>query len=318
MRLITGRTGSARAGVVLDCLRAALRSGDQSVRLLVPTATLAQHWQNLLAREGFVVRGEIVQTLSHFINGWAQDLPAVSETALYLLVERAVRAANRPEFARVAGLPGFGVSIARTIAEFSAAGCDSARLRANLPSAPLAAAFLAVYGELENELARNGRALRAQRLERAAARIDAEGPGAIRSIWLDGFEVLPEPELRVLAALERHAEITIVSEDEPAFAPLLGSVIRERLDDGEKRDAQISLFRARSIDAECAGIARRIQAEARAGRPLREIGIVVRPVAAYVPALRTALDRAGIPARFYFDSPLDRHPAVLGNIDRRR
>ena len=37
------------------------------------------------------------------------------------------------------------------------------------------------------------------------------------------------------------------------------------------------------------------------------MGIVVRAADAYVPILRSTLDRFGIPARFYFDSELDRH-----------
>jgi len=47
---------------------------DSAIRLLVPTATMAQHFQNRLAREGFVFRPSVVQTLSGFVEEWAADL----------------------------------------------------------------------------------------------------------------------------------------------------------------------------------------------------------------------------------------------------
>src|SRR6202167_5763225 len=168
MRLLTGPAGSGKTASILDELRIALRAGNHSVRLLVPTATLAQHLQNQLAREGFVFPRAIAGTLNAFIETYAADAPQVSQTALYLLVEAAARRLNRPEFARVVHMPGFSASLAKTIAEFSSAGCDSARLAAHLPDAPLSAAFLAVYREVDRELTRRGLAMRARRLEIAA------------------------------------------------------------------------------------------------------------------------------------------------------
>ena len=310
MRLITGPAGSGRTTLVLERIRAALRAGDSSVRLLAPTATLAQHWQNLFAREGFILRSDLIQTLSRFVDRWAGDLHAISEPALYLLVEDAIRVVNRPEFIRVAKLPGFCASLARTITEFSAAGCDSGRLSRLLPDASLGPAFLAVYRAVDRELARRGQALRAQRLEQAAARIDAEGLDGIRSIYLDGFHTLPEPELHVIAALDRHADVTLVAQESAHFKALFPDAAREVCHGRKRSEPELVLFRAPSLERECAEIARRIQEEASAGRAFREMGIVVRAADAYVPVLRTALGRAGIPARFYFDSSLDRHPAV--------
>ncbi len=72
----------------------------------------------------------------------------------------------------------------------------------------------------------------------------------------------------------------------------------------------IAVVRAASIERECDEIARRILEQASAGRPFREMGIIVRAEDAYVPLLRAALERFGIPARFYFEPRLERHPAV--------
>src|SRR5580700_5673385 len=155
MRLLTGPAGSGKTASILDQLREALRAGNNSVRLLVPTATMAQHLQNQLAREGFVFPRAIVETLNAFIASYAADAPQVPDAALHLIVEAAARRLNRPEFARVVHLPGFSASLAHTISEFSSAGCGpglveelSSRLAANLPDAPLSDAFLAVYREV--------------------------------------------------------------------------------------------------------------------------------------------------------------------------
>jgi len=310
MRLITGPAGSGKTNLVLNELRDAIRAAGPAVRLLVPTATLAQHLQNQLAREGCALRGGAIQTLSGFVRQWA--LPAIQapDSVVYLAVEDAVRRMDRPEFRQVAHLAGFCGALARTIAEFSSAGCDSQRLRRNLPDTPLAAPFLAIYQEVESALERRGLALRAQCLRLAAARIASEGLGGIRTIWLDGFHALPDPELDVLGALGRHAEValTLDSTAEPELRARLAAMgfAEERMPRARPTPA-VALVRAANIERETEEIARRILEQAASGRPFREIGVVVRPES-YVPVLRTTFNRFGIPARFYFDESLDRHP----------
>ena len=51
MLLVTGPAGSGKTAFVLDRFREALRAGNDAIRLLAPTATLAQHLQNQFARE---------------------------------------------------------------------------------------------------------------------------------------------------------------------------------------------------------------------------------------------------------------------------
>ena len=314
MLLVTGPAGSGKTAFVLDRFREALRAGNDAIRLLAPTATLAQHLQNRMAREGFVFRRRLIQTLSGFVKEWAGDAPEAPETVLHLMVEEAARRVNRPEFAAVAHTPGFRASLAHTIAEFSAAGCDSARLAKSLPESPLAAAFLAVYQEVDRELERRGLALRAKRLERAAARIESQGLGGIRAIWLDGFHALPDPELRVIGALSHHADLTLTLGDgdatETVRARLHAMGFREERAARPRATPAKTLVRAPGIEREAEEIARRILEQAAAGRPFREMGIVVRAAGVYVPVLRSTLERFGIPARFYFDSELERHAAV--------
>jgi hypothetical protein len=284
------------------------------VRLLVPTKTLEQHLQNELAREGLVFRRSVIQTLSAFVDRHVRDFPQAPDPVIYLLAEEAAARVDRPEFRRVAHLPGFCARLARTVLEFSAAGCDSSRLAASLPQGPFANAFLAVYEEVERSLDRRGLLLRSKRLECAAARIHAEGLEGIRAIWLDGFHALPDPELAVIRALGRHAEVTLTLGDGEATEELRGRLAgmgfrEERL--SRKRGAPaIRLVTSPRIEREVEEIARRILEQASAGRPFREMAIIVRSEQPYVPLLRGTLERFGVPARFYFDADARQHAAI--------
>src|SRR5436190_23200260 len=115
MLLVTGPAGSGKTFLVMEKLRAALARNDASIRLLVPTATMARHVRNRIAREGFAPRPRLVQTLSTFLEPWAADLPQVSDAHLYLLVEDAARRVDRPVFARMANMPCYGVSTVGTV-----------------------------------------------------------------------------------------------------------------------------------------------------------------------------------------------------------
>ena len=93
-------------------------------------------------------------------------------------------------------------------------------------------------------------------------------------------------------------------------ARLLGMGFREERTARSRPSPVLALVKAPGIEREAEEIARRILEQAAAGRPFREMGIVVRAEDTYVPVLRTTLERFGIPARFYFDEDLERHPAA--------
>src|SRR5437764_10311738 len=103
MRLLSGPAGSGKTKFILDRFR---EDTGGAVRLLVPTATMAQHLQNQLAREGRVFRRGLIQTLSGFVREWAGETAEVTLPVLYLLTEEAVRRVKHPDFARVEDLPG--------------------------------------------------------------------------------------------------------------------------------------------------------------------------------------------------------------------
>ena len=314
MRLLTGPAGSGKTFQVLERFRDALRRRDAGVRLLTPTATMAQHLQNQVAREGFVFRPGLIQTLSRFVDAFAADLPQVSEPLLYLIVEEAASRVNRPEFARVVRLSGFCAALARNIEEFSSAGCDAERLAESLGrkggGAPLGEAFLAVYQEVDRELARRGLATRSQRLARAAEKIAAQGPG-VHTVWLDGFHALPDPELEAIAAMCRHADVTVTLPStgitEPTRARLLAMGFVEEACSWERTPARVELCAAPSVEREADEIARRVLDQAATGRAFRDMGVIVRNPEIYEPVLRATFDRFGVPARFYFDADLAKH-----------
>jgi ATP-dependent helicase/DNAse subunit B len=316
MLLLTGPAGSGKTSRILDRFRDALRRRDSGVRLLTPTATMAQHLQNQVAREGFVFRPVLIQTLSRFVDSFAHDRPQVSQPLLHLIVAEAAARVNRPEFARVVALPGFCAALARTLEELWSAGCDAERLARSMPrpggSAPLGEAFLAVYREVDRELGRRGLAARAQRLAYAAEQIARDGLPAIHTIWLDGFYALPDPELAVVAAMCRHADVTIALPATAITAPtrerLLSMGFGEEACTWEPPTPRVELCPAPSIEREAGEIARRILEQAAAGRPFRDMGVIVRSPDIYAPVLRATLDRFGIPARFYLDADLSNHP----------
>jgi ATP-dependent helicase/DNAse subunit B len=319
MLLLTGAAGSGKTSRVLDSFRAALSRREASVRLLAPTATMARHLQNRIAREGLVPRPSLVQTLSRFAEPWAERAQ-VSEAHLYLIVEAAARRTRRAEFARVLHMPGFSAALARTIEEFSSAGCDSRRLARNLPSTPLAEAFLAIYEDADRELARRDLAMRAARLEQVAARIRAEGMPGIATIWLDGFHALPDPELALIEAMARHADVTVTLPAAPATdrtrAKLLGLGFHAEMLEGRRPQPAVEVVEAPVIERETDEIARRILDYAAARRAFREIGIILRNADLYEPILRATLERFGIPARFYFDSQLATHGVTRWVLDQ--
>jgi ATP-dependent helicase/DNAse subunit B len=314
MRLLTGPAGSGKTAIVLKQFREALRAGDEGIRLLTPTATLAQHLQNEVAREGLVFHRNLIQTLNAFVEESAGGTLLAPEAVLYLLVEQAARRLRRPEFARVVDTAGFCAALARTIEEFASAGCDSGRLAECLPDTPLGAAFLEVYAEVDRELEARGLELRARRLERVAARMEREGTGGIRTVWLEGFHALPDPELRVIGALGRHCEVTLALADgdlTPGLRKRLEVMgFREERAPRRRPAPALAVVKAAGIEREAEEIARRILEQAAAGRPFREMGIIVRAAETYVPILRSTMERFGIPARFYFGERLDRHAAV--------
>jgi ATP-dependent helicase/DNAse subunit B len=255
---------------------------------------MAEHLRHKLAREGFVLRPNLIQTLSKFIVPWAEDLPEISPAALYLLVENVALRLAPPVFARVLRTPGFCAALAQAVDEFSSAGCDSGRLERSLPATQFGPPFVAVFREIERELARRGLGLRSNRLERAAQRIARQGLGGVNRVWVHGFFALTDSEMAVIQAIGAHAELTVTLPSRDWNAD-------------QEMTVPEHAFAAPTIDREVEEIARRILDS---GTAFAEIGIIVRNPDLYLAPLRASLERFGIPARLYFADPLSEHGTV--------
>src|SRR5574341_1494801 len=213
MLLLTGPPGSGKTSYLLGQIRESLRAGRQDFRLLVPTATMAEHLRNTLAREGFVFQPRLIGSLTRFVEPWAEGMPETSASCLDFLIDQALAAVSPADFEAVARFPGFRTCLARLIDELSAAGSNSSKLKAALDGtfwrSRAAASFADVFAQVERSLERRGLELPADRLRHAAARIASEGLPGIRCVFLDGFFTLSDSELLVLDAIRRHAEVCV-------------------------------------------------------------------------------------------------------------
>ncbi len=314
MLLFAGPPGSGKTHYVLEQVRGELRSGRASFRLLVPTATMAEHVRNLLAREGFVFRPSLISTLSKFLEPLVEDLCSLSGAALDWLIQDSLVRLAPVEFQAVAALPGFRSAFAKSIEELSASGCDAQRLQSAAGPHSYAAAIQRVYADVERGAAARGMQLDGERLRRAAAHIRGHGVRGFERIFFDGFFSFTDPELEVVDALRHLADLTITlpswqgAEESRARLAALG--FREERLEGVRSKPEVVLVKAQTQDQELEEIAVRVLERISAGHLFREIGIVVRTIDPYVPALSACLDRFGIPARFYFAEPLADHSVV--------
>ena len=313
MLILTGPAGSGKTFLALQQLREAIRLHDDSVRLLVPTATMAAHLRNELAREGLVVRPSLIQTLWRFIERWVSDLPQISDPAYALLVERTVRRLNLPAFAKVADFGGFHAMLVRTLEELSTAGLDSAALEKYLTTT-LGEALVKVHREVSCAISAKHLGSRSDRLRLAAERIGKGETAELKTVWLDGFFSLTDPELELVKALAAHAEVIVTLPDDEIASTTRGRLLAAGFAEKSlKRRREVpsrQLVVAPSLEREADEIARQIVEQNRAGRPFREIGIIIRSGDVYVPVLRSTLERFGIPARFYFGGELMEHAVV--------
>ena len=159
------------------------------------------------------------------------------------------------------------------------------------------------------------------------------GPERAGTIWLDGFHALPDPDLarrlRPGAACRCHSDARRRAKPPNRRAPACWPWVSRKSDGRRARPRpRLALVRAPGIEREAEEIARRILEQAAAGRPFREMGIVVR--AAGNLRARSAL-HAG-PFRhsgaLLLRFPLDRHAvtrflagavdAMLGGWDHAR
>ena len=309
-RILLGPVGSGKSTRLLEMFRAT------PSRIIVPTATMAEHLSHRLAREGRLVRGNQVVTLAALVNEFANTAPQVSAGEMQVLIRRTLAKFRSRRWQALLATPGFAATLASIAGEIDAAGYSSQDLSATADLLrrmhPDAEEFVRFYALLETEVRQAGRALRGWRLGAATLRVyrDACPPIA----WLcDGFFTLTEGEIALLDAARRHVPVTVTLPDGPSSARACRLLEQRGFEVSRCQfrapAVQTALVTAHSFESEVTQIAAGILTARAAGHAYREMGVIVRAAEPYVPAMRMTFERFGIPARFYFARPLVSAPA---------
>ncbi|MBI5281447.1 MAG: PD-(D/E)XK nuclease family protein [Candidatus Solibacter usitatus] len=318
MRLLLGEPGSGKTTRILAAVRAHLQSSRPSFRLIVPTATMAGHLRNTLAREGLAVRPSAISTLAAFIGEILPEARLASPTGLTLLVQSILEARSPRAFASLAASPGFPSALASAIEDLASAGCDALQWDAlrslHIQSGPHMAAFGLVYDALERELNARGLLLRSAQLAAAAASLRRAPPPPLRDIFFDGFFSFTLGELELIRALKPHSNLTVALPEWPGAEPsrqaLRALGLHEERLHPVRSQPGLTFTAAPSRHREAEDIALRILELHAAGHPWRDIGVVLRSAEPYAPLLETTFARLGIPVRSYFARPLAAHPVI--------
>ncbi|HVW10917.1 MAG TPA: PD-(D/E)XK nuclease family protein [Bryobacteraceae bacterium] len=308
MRLIRGAAGSGKTALVLREFEDAHRGGKRA-RIVVPTATLVRHTQHELARAGLVFDPGQVVSLSRYAAECAPGVRLASATLVRALTRDALKRLSLPEFADVAETQGMADVALETMGRFENTGCTPEKLGRVRGLTAQGRAFQRLWKEVEAGIAARGFVTRGG-LFRAAVKSVAAG-----AIWLDGFLKFSPVEGELLRAMAAQCELTLTLSDGPEtteayrFAMELGA--KDRLLPAVPRRVETIAVTAPSPLREADEIARRILAMNREGMPFSRIAVALRDVESWLPLLRNAFDRFGVPARWYFSTPAARHPAVV-------
>jgi len=315
MKLIRGAPGTGKTALVFREFKEALRSGAASRRIVVPTATLVRHFQHELARDGVVFSPRSIVSLNRFLLERANlqsDAKLVPDGLLAIIVRDTLHRLKFAEFATVATTEGMASTVADTIKLFENAGCTPDKLASVRKLGPHAKPFEKLWRAVGEAVCQCGYRLRGDLIQAAAA---YPQPGRI---WMDGFLNFSPIEFDFLRGLVKTCDVTLTTTDSPAtddirkFALQMGA--EDRLlpaNPGHRRRPVTTLVNARTLEREADEIARRILNLHEQGTEFRRIGVALREAATYVPLLKGTFDRFGIPARFYFSSPLRKHPVAI-------
>ncbi len=276
--------------------------------LVVPTATMAEHLRRTLAREGRPVASARIQTLAQLLDVLS-PLREAPEALVHLLLERELERNAAPRFHAIRTQRGFLRGLVRLFAEATAE-----RLPEDLGQ---------LFADVDTELGVRGYASRHARLEQAVGMfgeaLAGEGGQLAPLLLFDGFFKFSEAEQELLVRLAGRSEVVVTLPNSHGAEPAIEALRKAdfEVEELQPRPNQIArskagrtIFEAPTMEAEAEQIARRIVALATAGRPFREIGIVLRSREPYGPLLETTLSRFGIPVRAYFTDAASKHPYI--------
>lgn len=314
MRILWGPPGSGKTTRILEHARGLMRAGDGGFRIVVPTATMAEHLLHSLAREGLVVRPATVCTFSSLIAGLTPDIEEAGGEELAIAVEQclATEAGGGP-FAGLLETPGLARTIARAIEDLANSGCDPLQWAAlggmGAWRGPIPTAFGRIWEGVDDYLNRRGLCLRARRIASAAAAVrGGSGVPLPHTLLMDGFFLFSRVEIEFLKALDRAADLWLTLPEWKGAEPTRELLEKQRgrvvIHQQCRAEPRSFLIKAADPQRECEEIALKILDARREGFAWREIGVILRSEQPYAPLLERSFARAGIPTRFYFGRPL--------------
>jgi ATP-dependent helicase/DNAse subunit B len=315
--ILLGEPGSGKTTEILASLRSRIERGDAAFRLLTPTATMAEHLRNQLARQGLLVRPKTITTLARFVHELVPARPTAGPAEIRLLLAQLLAEQKPASLTPILESPGLPGALARAIDELANAGCDSLQWESlaafHVYSGGVLRDLGLLYRGLEDALRQRGLLLRSQQVLAAAQAAPAAlTPLGIDTVCFDGFYSLTLAERQLAAALASRASVLIALPAWPGAQPSLQTLAERgfqiRRCSPIRTPAQRVAAKCPDDEALALDVARRIRALAGRGVPWREIGVIVRSPDPWAPRIENALARFGIPYRSYFSTPLTRHP----------
>lgn len=269
-------------------------------RLIVPTSTLAARMPGAI-------------TLSQLVSRIVPELTTPSEAALDREIRHALTTLDLPPLRGVRAFEGLRRTLRGLLEEISTPGVSAAEFADALRRVPYASAMqraiAAVYARVEQTLGERGQALAGTRVRLAAERM-LKGRAPASDFFFDGFYSFSDAELDLIDALAGSTEVTLTVPIDWPDASRTMARFADRADietlPGLLFQPRIEKFSATSKVQECEEIARRIRARLAEGERASTLGVIVRQAAIYLPLLRSAFARYGVPATFYFAEPLER------------
>lgn len=312
-----GPLGSGKTTRMLDAVRGRLPAFRDDFRVIVPTATMAEHLRNGLAREGFALRSTTIATLTAHASELVPGARVIDATALEMALGDVLSANCPPAFLNTREMPGFLARLAATLEELINAGCDAYTWEGFLSLTgavkPLLRELGGVWVEVQERLRSAGLVTRHEWLRAAAQALRAGSLPDLNTFYWDGFSRLGAAELDLIYAHGERGDVTVSL---PAWSGAArgGLIALRRAGLSIRRfnpvrpAPQKILIRPATEEDEVVEITRRVLDHHRAGRPWHEMGIIVRAREPYAALLETAFTRFGIPIRPYFAVPLEGRP----------
>lgn len=255
---------------------------------------MAEHVRHDLARRGFPVQPSRVGTLTQFLDRLRSLPPAAPRWLLHILIQEGLERLRLERFARVREFRGLHAELAKLIEEVSEPGeCDGE--------------LSLLFTDVEARLTELGFALRNRRLRAAATSLRRGEVTLPAEVVFDGFFTLGPAEIEFVMALAATSSLMVTLPEPDARLEKVLEI--ERLTSTWRAPERV-VFSAATPEREAEEIARRVLEQADGGRPLREMGVVLRSREPYQSLLETTLARFGVPARSYFLDTLGSHPAV--------